>query len=220
MSIVAVLISLLVLIIVCMKRLFWRERWWAAQAYEANSPLLSLSLLMTVAFSTGIGFGALVFILHRVWKAPQPFWAQLLFGTVYIITYVAFTAGLTLYAVHDYVDDLDQRAPQPLFVNTERLLRVVIETATKTLHVSNGGGSDQPQPTGESTRTHEVLEVVRNRQTGGVHVMFRECEQIVPSEGLTTTPPRWSEKIWSVDADRWGRVLSLSPGWQELDKKH
>jgi len=51
MTAAAVLISLLVMIIVCMKRLFWRERWWATQAYEANSPLLSLSLLMIVAFS-------------------------------------------------------------------------------------------------------------------------------------------------------------------------
>ncbi len=219
-TVVAVVCSFLAIVLLCMKRLFWWERWWTSEVYAKNSFLLSLSFLMACAFLLAIVCGVTCVVLYELWQAPIRFEQKLFFGLFYVAFSVSSTSGLALLAIHSYVAGLDERAPQPLFVNTEHLVQVVVETATKTLHVSDDRGNDPPHPREEPVRTHEILDVARNRQTGGVHVMFRECEQVVPSEGLTTTPPRWSEKTWSVDADRWGRVLSLNPVWQELDKKH
>jgi hypothetical protein len=132
-TVVAVVSSFLTIVLLCMRRLFWWERWWTSEVYTKNSFLLSLSFLMACAFLLAIVCGVTCVILYELWQAPIRFEQKLFFGLSYVVFSVSSTSGLALFAIHSYVADLDERAPQPLFVNTE--------------HLCGGGGRDGDQDT-------------------------------------------------------------------------
>ncbi len=126
--------------------------------------------------------------------------------------YICFTAALTLVAIQDYMDLLESRVPQPIFVHTDRLLQVVVEAAIQSLSVLNGKESHQYSAHRKDTkRTYEILEVARNSDDGGIHVLLYECKQVSRPNGETDLKIKWLERVWHIEADLWGRVRSLEP---------
>jgi len=225
MTVFSIGISLMVLVLLHIKRLFWRERWWASQVYRANNSPLTLAIALT--FIAGCAFGLVAFVLHKMWPVPEPV-LKLAFAAAYSPIYVFFTASFTLLAIQNYIERLDQRVPQPIFVHTHQLLRVVVEAAAQNLGIFDGapgspGASGKPGNTASpklpaepsTQRKYEVVEVIRVPENGGVRLLLREkkrVEQTAEMFGAKHTV--WEEKIWRIEADCWGRVQSLCP----LDK--
>lgn len=202
MALVALASSQLVLILLYIKHLFWRERWWAAQVYRVR--LVSLPVAIGSTFIAGGVCAVAAFAILRTAGEPEvwQWWHKPLFGVTYSLAFPWFTATLTLMAIQDYLNRLDERVPQPLFVHTHRLLRVVLETAIKNLRVLDNGEA-------ALQRQYEVVEVVRLPDDGGIQVVLRELRPnllLVAGEEA-----RWIEKIWYIQADCWGRVQSLQP---------
>jgi hypothetical protein len=208
-SIVGIALSQLVLIVLYITRLSWRERWWASQVYGTAS--LSLAAAITSSFVAGVALAISSFVVYKLWGRAPSVGQQAVFGAVYAPTYVCFTASLTLLAIHDYIDRLDQRVPPPIFVHTERLLRVAVETALKSVGVQAGRRAGEASAESDPNRRYEVLEVARIPQDGGVHVSLCVYQQVSLPEGIRVADGR-KEKHWHIEADRWGRVRSVKPG--------
>jgi len=213
--------SQLLVILLYLKRLFWRERQWSAQIYNMKSrPLV---FIIAGTFVGGMVFAVIAFALQYSWGRLETieFWKKLIFAAFYVPTFLFLTATLTLLAIQDYLHDLEQRVPQPIFANTDCLLGVVLETACKILHTP--GGENTTQDMGRNAavpESCEVLEIARNLEDGGIHVLFRERDSVSGASQLTSREARWRGRLWSVDADRWGRIMDINPGWTDLDKKH
>lgn len=221
MTIFSIGMSLMVLILLHIKRLVWRERWWASQVYHTNNSPLTLAIALT--FGGGCAFGLASFVLHKIWYEPEPM-LKLIFAAAYSPIYVFFTASLTLLAIQSYIDRLEQRVPQPIFVHTHRLLRVVVEAAAQNLGIFDGapGKPGAPGKTGNnaaqkppaeppSQRKYEVVEVIRT-DNGGLRLLLCEKKLVEqPAEMFGVKHSAWEEKIWRIEADCWGRVQSLRP---------
>jgi len=211
----SILFSQLVLILLYVNRLFWRERWWATQVYRTAYPPLTLAIGGTAAISVILGVVSAV-LYHR-WKVTADFWKQLIFASAYVPTYMFATASLTLLAIHDYLDRLDQRVPPPIFVHTERLLRVAVEAALQGLSVLNGKQGAAAADSDGHMRGYQILEVVRIPETGGIRVLLRRS--LRPAQPAAGDSPQLQpdDKTWSIEADRWGRLQSLRPGTARTD---
>ncbi len=213
MTLFAVAMSQVVLILLYIKRLFWRERWWASQIYRTRNMPLTASIAGT--FVAGSLLGGVSFVLYKLWPNLTPdgkAWAKMGFGIAYALMYVFFTGTFTLVALQDYMDRLDERVPQPLFVHTDHLLRVVVDAAIQNLNILNGKQVRAlPEKKGPQ-RSYEVLEVVRNPDDGGVRVSLREFKQTAQLAGNSEVRVQWVERIWHIEADMWGRIRVLEPG--------
>jgi hypothetical protein len=199
-SLVSIALSQLLVIVLYMTRLFWRDRYWASQTYDVPHPPLTMTIAAT--FAGGIGMSIISFILYKVWKPPVEFWQQLIFGAAYAPIYVLFTISLTLVAIQDYLNRLDQRVPPPIYVHTERLLHVAVKTALQSLGTLDSGqphklASDDPN------QNYQVLEATRIPKNGGIRVLLREQQHGADAQRVA--------KIWRIEADRWGRVQSVKP---------
>jgi hypothetical protein len=208
----AVGMAQVVLILIYVKRLFWRERWWASQIYNTKNMPLTIAIAST--FVLGSLLGAISFVLYKVWPVVEIWrpWVKAAFAGAYASTYVCFTAALTLVAIQDYMDLLESRVPQPIFVHTDRLLQVVVEAAIQSLSVLNGKEPHQHAVYRKDTnRTYEILEVTRNSEDGGIRVLLYECKRVSRPNGDADTKIKWLERVWHIEADLWGRVRSLEP---------
>lgn len=205
-SVLSIGMSQMLLILLYVKRLSWRERWWASQTYHSGgSPI---TWMMLLGFIGGGVLALISFILHRVWIAPL-FWQKLIFAATYAPMYALFTLACTLLAIQDFIDRLDQRVPPPLFVHTHRLLHVVVETAIKNLTVLNGAHA---RGEADANRRYETLKVKRNLETGGIHVFLREYKLAErPDKTGNDLTWLWSEYLWYIEADRWGHIQLLQP---------
>lgn len=204
MALAAAISSQLVLILLYVQRLFWRERRWAAQVYQTRAASLPLTIGST--FLVGGMCGIIAFVVYKVAGEPDTWtWHKPVFGLFYILAFPWFTATLTLLAIQDYLDRLDQRVPQPLFVHTHRLLRVVVETAIKNLRVLDNGEGD----VNRQRERFDVLEVLRIPECGGLQVLLNEVR---PEKSPGDTEQiMWRETTWHIQSDRWGRLQALQP---------
>ncbi|MBN2007109.1 MAG: hypothetical protein JXA21_27405 [Anaerolineae bacterium] len=208
MTISSIGVSLMVIVLLHIQRLFWRERWWASQVYRTHNSPLTTAIGVTFAF--GFICALIAFALHKTWTDPQPE-LKLIFAAFYSPIWVFFTAALTLLAIQNYMERLDQRVPQPIFVHTHRLLRVVVEGAQQSLGVfdSAPGKAAPNQPV---QRKFEAVEIIRIPENGGLRLLLRELKLVEqPAEMFGVKQTTWEEKIWRIEADCWGRVQSLRP---------
>lgn len=203
-SMMSIALSLLVFVALYTTRHVWRERRWASQVYNASRPQVTMMIVAT--FVGGIAMSIISFILYKIWRPPPvPFWQQLIFGAAYAPIYVLFTASLTLGMVQAYVSRLDQRVPPPLFMDTERLLRVTVEAALQSLSVPGKSSARR------ASHSYEVIEALRIPENGGVSVLLYERRQVSLPGSSSRTGVQWVEKGWRIKADRWGRVKSVRP---------
>jgi hypothetical protein len=89
-TVVSIALSQMVLIVLYITRLSWREKRWAAQIYSTSH--LSLPTVIIVSFVGAVVGGILSFILYKIWNEGEvPFWQQMVFGAVYAPAYVLLT---------------------------------------------------------------------------------------------------------------------------------
>ncbi len=207
----------LLIIILYATRDFWHEHWWASQIYDASSAPLPTTVSLT--FIGGVILGVASIALYELWEPTSAgesvaLWQQLLFGAAYVPTWVFFTASLTLLAIHDYIHSLNQRVPQPLYVQTRRLLQVAVESALQSQSlIENGNAYSRHKPSSNgSTQRPELLKVVRNRDNGGIRALVRVWEKNGRPGNSRPNNTQWIEKVWDIETDRWGRLCSITPG--------
>lgn len=206
-TLVAICVSLVIFRALYVKRFYWRERWLASQIYNVKA----LSLLTVVIVSLGVGlfFFVLMYVLYRMRGANVTFFDQMLFAMFYAPALWGFTSGLTLLALQSYLDRLNERVPQPIFMHTDRLLDVVLRTVIPTLEDRAKLRVRQGPPDVQQAITLEVLKVERLAKDGGMQVLLREGRVSWRSDGNGDFRPTAVERVWCIEADCWGRIRSL-----------
>ena len=205
MTISGIALSQLIIILLYVQRLVWREHRWATQIYDAK--FHSLPSLIGMMFLAGGALSAVIIVMQQRWENPAIGY-QLVFAGSYVVMLALFTAGFTFLAIQDYLNRLEERVPQPIFANTEKLLRVVLDAAIRTLNLLDGAESQaqNTRPERGMDRTYEVIEASRVPENGGIDILLREYK---PSTG--PGPQEWVQETWHIGADRWGRIQVLQP---------
>ncbi|MFP4394379.1 MAG: hypothetical protein ACLFTI_03865 [Anaerolineales bacterium] len=205
MTIFGIALSQLIIILLYVQRLLWREHKWAAQIYAAKFP--SLPYLIGMMFLGGGLLSAVVIIMQQRWEDPTIGY-QLAFAGSYIVMLALFTAGFTFLAIQDYLNQLEERVPQPIFANIEKLLQVVLDAAIRTLNLLDDTESQaaDTHPEHVTDRAYEVIEASRIPEKGGIDILLREYK---PS--AEPGPREWVRETWRIQADRWGRIQVLRP---------
>ncbi len=208
-TLVSVALSLVVFMLLYIKRLFWRERWWASQVYQVKAPPLMSTL--AGSFVLAIGFAVLAYVFKHAWHSAEakPLWQQLAFAAVYALIYVFATVGMTLIIIQSYMDRLDTFVPQPIFVHTDRLLQVVAEGALHTLNTLSGKEVQNVFTVEVRDRHYEVLEFARLPKTGGLSLLLQEHKPLYDPRIANGVQPQWVAQTWRVEADRWGRIQTI-----------
>ncbi len=205
MTVFGVALSQLIIILLYVQRLLWREHKWATQIYDAK--FRSLPYLIGMMFLAGGLLSVAVFIMQQSWEDPTIVY-QLFFAGSYVTMLALFTAGFTFLAIQDYLNQLEERVPQPIFANTEKLLQVVLDATIRTLNLLDGreGQVSNTHPERVMDRTYEVMEVSRISENGGIDVLLHEYK---PFAG--PGPQEREREMWRIQADRWGRIQVLQP---------
>jgi hypothetical protein len=197
--------SLILFRVLYIKRFFWRERFWAAQIYRENNPPMLVIILASLF--AGIILLVLWLVLYaEILKDPQTMLEKLALTLPYVLGFIGLTIGLTMFAIQNYLDALDERVPQPLFVHTDRLLEVVLRTAGKSIKDGDSQAVEPSRP--GSLERFDVLQVVRNPADGGIRIWLKPRKP-TPTEETAPCEVVPEETIWLVDADRWGRVRAI-----------
>lgn len=196
-------VSLLAFFVLYIKRLFWWERWWASQVYRATPVPIVLAIVITAL--GGIFLFALWVFMYAAWGKPVAYGRKLSFALVYVASYTLLTIALTLLGIQSYVAHLNQYVPQPLFVDTKQLIRVVAESVISS--VTPDTARDDA-----ANVTYEVQETQRIPDTGGILVLVRERRYAGHPDENGEIKEIWEEILWRVQADRWGRVQIIQPG--------
>lgn len=205
-------ISLLVFCVLYIKRLFWWERWWASQVYRAAP--IPIVATMTISGVLGIGLAALWVFLYLSWGKPGDLLHKGIFAAIYVVSYVCLVTALTLLVIHRYISRLEQHAPQPIFVDTGRLLMVVVEAAIQSLNLSSKFNTQRETDFGKNS-VYETLEVQRIPENGGILALIRECRPVPHLDATGQVDIEWQEMLWHIQADRWGHIQLIKPAARE-----
>ncbi|MBN2391693.1 MAG: hypothetical protein JXR84_13290 [Anaerolineae bacterium] len=200
-------------------RLFWWERWWAQQVYQTSGT--SIDLLIAITAIGGLLFSMLWILYYASKGRPDELTSKAFFAVSYVSGFACLTAAVALIIVNEYVEQLKARAPAPIFVSTERLLRVVVEEAINSINL-NGLGANTPVKCAGTNSVYEVYQALRMPEAGGVHVLLRECKCVEHPTADGKPQGKLMEMLWRVEADRWGRLQLLRPGSLEpydVDKR-
>ncbi|HDQ34880.1 MAG TPA: hypothetical protein ENN14_01025 [Chloroflexi bacterium] len=211
---VALSVSLVIFRVLYIKRFYWRERWLASQVYDVRAH--SLITTVTTLLALGLLLFVIMYVIYKLHSPPTlameeiTFIDQMLFSLFYAPSFWAFTAGLTLLAIQAYLDALNERVPQPIFMHTDRLLDVVLRTVIPTLEDRAKLHVRQGPPDVRQAITLEVIKAERLPKDGGIQVLLREGRVTWRSDGNGEFRPSAVERMWNIDADCWGRIRSLS----------
>jgi len=209
----------LLLFMIYDSRLSWWEQFWAEQIYRKSR--ISLASWTAITAIGGLFFSPLWVLYYTNEGKPEGFVFKAIFAFIYVLAYVCLTVAIALGVVRAYVERLEKDAPPPIFVNTERLLRVVVDAAIYDINLPRPDGRNligfsNPRP------VYEVLQTLRIPEDGGIHVLLRECKRVQYPAPDGQMQVKWMEMLWRVQADRWGRVKILRPGSLEpysVDKR-
>ncbi|MFN2110458.1 MAG: hypothetical protein ACK2UI_12400 [Anaerolineae bacterium] len=190
-------------------RLSWWEHRWAEQVYR--TPHISLDSWIAATAIGGLFFSPLWVLYYTTAGRPVEFVSKALFAFIYVMAFVCLTAAITLVVVSEYLARVEKYAPPPIFVSTERLLRVVVNAAIEDINLPRPNahsvaGFPNPRP------VYEVLQALRIPENGGIHVLLRECKRVRYPDREGQMQVKWMEMLWRIQADRWGRVEILRPG--------
>ncbi len=199
-------LSLLVFIGAYASRLFWWDQWWQSQVYNTKS--VSIAGTMGGAGLAGVCFTALWVLLYAAWGKPEGLWRQAFFGMSYVLSYVCFTAAVTLFLVYLYLAYFEQHAPQPLFVDTTRLVRLVVDAAIQNINPPDASAA---LAAASQAPTYETQQMLRRPADGGIVLVLREGKFVQAYDANGQARQAWETKLWRVKADRWGRVQAIDP---------
>jgi len=192
--------------------LSWWERWWASQVYQVRR--VPIVLLVTLTALAGIFLSGLWVLYYATSGKPDDLSGKIFFALIYVMSYICLTLGLTLAILHQYILRLEKYAPPPIFVSTEKLLRVVVEAAIRNINLP---GLNTRGSAGSSTLdpVYEVLQTFRIPENGGIHTLLREYKRVQYPSPDGKMQDRPMEMLWRIQADRWGRIQVLHPGTLE-----
>jgi hypothetical protein len=209
LTLVSVGACALVFFSIYFKYFYWWEHWWARQIYHVSP--LSIDLVITVAAMGGLLLTPLWVLFYTTVGRPVEFTHKALFALIYVPSFVCLTAAITLAVISEYVAILEKRAPPPIFVSTERLLRVVVNAAITDINLP-GVDANTPTKCADTPAVYEVLQTLRIPENGGIHVLLRECKCVEYPGTDGKNQKKLMEMLWRIQADRWGRVEILRPG--------
>jgi len=163
-------------------------------------PGLSIVLLLIAALVAAIILGLAMRMLNRVWAGDELSLVQKLFFFLGLVTTcVGLAAALSLSFVLIYGGGLDDRVPQPIYMDMNKLSNLVLDDVKKRMDMNDVG----------------VLSIWRT-QDGGVAIKFRKTEKALVKTnptggGRVVSGSNVARPIWIVKGDRWGRVKSILP---------
>ena len=172
---------------------------------------ISLDSWIAISAIGGLFFSPLWVLYYTNVGRPDDFVSKAFFAFIYVVAFVCLTAAVTLVVVSEYVARLEKYAPPPIFVSTERLLRVVVKAAIDDINLPELD-ANTPTKCANTEAVYEVLQTLRIPEDGGIHVLLRECKCVEYPSTDGKKQSRLMEMLWLIQADRWGRVQILRPG--------
>lgn len=133
-SILAIALSLIVLLLLSNKAAdFWLSAW--ESEFKAK-PGISIVTIELGTFLAGLAMALLTIVLVRYWiqsPAVPQFPEKLIVSLTYSLSFVLFTAALTALLVNKRTGKINSQVPQPIFVDSQRLLQLVLDEAARQL---------------------------------------------------------------------------------------
>ena len=198
----------LVFFLIYDSRLSWWEHLWAKQIY--HTPHVSLTSLIAITAVAGLLLSPLWVLYYTNVGKPGDFVGKVLFAFIYVSAFVCLTAAVTLAIVNVYVANLEKNAPPPIFVDTGRLLQVVVKAAISVINLS-GLGTNAATKSTNTEAVYEVLQITRISENGGIHLLLREYKWVEYPGVDGAKQGKLMEMLWQIRADRWGRVQMVRP---------
>ena len=152
----------------------------------------SLALLALLAFSSALVMAlALAFTLEADEKdLPTQGLIRVMMTLAFSIVFVNVTLSAMLMAIRDFARRLNELVPQPIFLQEDHLVKVVLASASKNL--------------GKGTNL-ELVEMSRTER-GGVKILAKDCSQ--PTQPSLGEANKVVDK-WEIETDHWGQNLSI-----------
>jgi hypothetical protein len=189
-SLVAIVLAAIPTFVLYSGRYALRVARWLRQVKP--SPGLSATHVQIGMMVFAIALAVASATVGRLWADGELEIAQKV--TLYVLlglTCMGLAVSLTLTVVLSYGRALDDRVPQPIFVDMNRLAALAIEAATKQL----------------GARELETAAIQR-LQNGGLKINVDE--KVAPSKpGEGANPTAQKRGSWVIVADRWGRLSSV-----------
>lgn len=133
-SILAIALSLIVFFILSNKSSeFWLSGW---ESGFKSKPGVSIVTIELGAFLVGLVMALLTIVLVKYWIQPPAapgFPEKFIVSLTYSLSFVLFTVAVSALLINKQVAKLNQRVPQPIFADSQRLLKLVLDEAAKQL---------------------------------------------------------------------------------------
>ncbi len=158
---------------------------------------LSLALMALLAFTLALIMAlAVAFTLEADEETlPTTGLTRVTLTIAFSLIFVNVTLSAMLMAIRDFARRLNELVPQPVFLQEDRLVRLIHASAWKRF----GGRTS--------------LELVETNRTegGGVQAVVKRSSQPAP-------PAAEEPGKWDIEADKWGQILSLKLSKQRDEK--
>lgn len=191
-------------------------RW--AGSFKAR-PGPSLEMVELGTFVIGLAAALAAIILMKYWILPpaEPdFIEKLLTSLIYSLAFILITVAFTLMLVSSQVHKLDQIVPQPVFTNTDRLLRIVMRSAREQLNLQGEPAIENVERTGDAGLRVVVSlkrKVTTTERKGEAKLTIKkpadELETVIEEAKITEQDEKGSIARWEIKADMWGRIRSI-----------
>ncbi len=137
-SILAIALSLIAFFILSDKSpAFWLSGWEGEFKSKSGVSIVAIEL---GAFLAGLAMALLTIVLIKYWIQPPAapgFFEKLIVSLTYSLSFVLFTVALTALLVNRQVMKFNRQVPQPVFVDSRRLLELVLDEVAKQLGLKN-----------------------------------------------------------------------------------
>jgi hypothetical protein len=166
-----------------------------------------LSLLALLAFSGALVMAlALAFTLEADEEAlPTTGLTRVIMTLAFSMVFVNITLSAMLMAIRDFARRLDELVPQPVFLQEDHLVKIVLASACKNFK--------------EGTNL-ELVEMSRT-EDGGMKILAKDGSQ--PAQPPSAEADEETADVvvdqWAIEADRWGQNLSIKLVKPKEDKR-
>jgi len=196
---------------------FWVDKW--ARSFQAK-PSLPLETVELGSFLVGLGMGLVTIVLMRFWILPpaQPeFVEKLIVSLTYSLFFVFIALAFSGMWANNEVKRRTRFMPQPIFTNTELLLKVVLASAQRQLNLEQMPTIEHIERTDDAGI--QVIVSLKRLVTTTEAKGLAKVLQRGPGEGfeasregevqITEKSEEESIARWAIKADMWGRIRSI-----------
>ncbi len=226
--ILAVIISAIVFFSLANHAKTFRISKWARPFNDNPGP--SIETVELGSFLVGLGLGLVAIVLMVYWTLPPAesnFLEQLFTSLIYSFAFTCLTLAFTLMLVNGQIRELDHIMPQPVFTNSDRLLKIVLKSAREQLNLQDAPTIENIERT-QDAGLRAILSLKRKVTTterkGEAKVSIkRQADELEASRTEEAKITEQDEKVsiarWEIKADMWGRIRSidLSDWWSFVE---